>query len=31
MGKLKEAITEAGITPAKVGACVLIHEVIGEF
>ena len=30
MGKLKDAIEEAGITPGKVGACILIHEMIGK-
>ena len=30
MGRVKEGIEEAGITPGKVGACLLIHEIIGE-
>ena len=30
MGKLREKIEEAGITPAKVGACLVVHEIIGE-
>ncbi|KAL5272052.1 hypothetical protein ACHWQZ_G000307 [Mnemiopsis leidyi] len=29
MGRLREKIEEAGITPAKVGACLVVHEIIG--
>ena len=29
MGKVRDTIVDAGITPSKVGACFIVHEALG--